>query len=156
MLGGPDSSLLAPVGHALAGIPGVGQARVLDSRAEARRVAGGLRRARWVGGGEERLVEHHLSFAKTPSGGQAAQGLLSRAGREGWTCRRPGRSRSAVGGSWWRPVSPVGEGPWPRRKLFRPGLDGPVSREPRVCYEILVGLGRREVGRKALPELTIV
>jgi hypothetical protein len=46
--------------------------------------------------GRDRRADR-VSFAKTPSGGQAAEGPLSRTGREGWTRRRPGRSRSCRG-----------------------------------------------------------
>ena len=44
-----------------------------------------------------------LCFAKTSSGGQAAEGLPSRAGREGWTFAPPGRSRSLPSSSWPKP-----------------------------------------------------
>ena len=53
-----------------------------------------LRRALKAAASALNLRVRFLSFAKTPSGGQAAQGLLSRSGREGWTRRRTGRSRS--------------------------------------------------------------
>jgi len=71
--------LLAPVSHALAGIPGVGQARILDPRAEASRVAGGLRRARRVGGGEERLVQHHQLGRGRPTP-EGSAGMLRQRG----------------------------------------------------------------------------
>ena len=48
-------------------------------------------------------VEPGQGFAKTSSGGQAAEGLPSRAGREGWTFAPPGRSRSLPSSSWPKP-----------------------------------------------------